>query len=148
MSELILEKLKKMEKLSGIMLIVDNKILLVKSNKNKNFIDQWSIPKGKIDDGETSLDCAIRELEEETGVIIRKENYDSKRIYYTKGDILKELVAYIVRLEKNELNVEVKNDKISNKNYNTEEIYKVKFFDLKRSYRKLQIGQRLLLKNI
>ncbi|MEM8923262.1 MAG: polyphosphate kinase 1 [Actinomycetota bacterium] len=29
--------------------------------------DDWSFPKGKRDDGETDLECALRELEEETG---------------------------------------------------------------------------------
>ena len=30
--------------------------------------DDWSFPKGKRDEGETDLECALRELEEETGV--------------------------------------------------------------------------------
>ncbi|MGI9118696.1 MAG: NUDIX hydrolase [Acidimicrobiales bacterium] len=29
--------------------------------------DDWSLPKGKCDPGETSADCAVREVEEETG---------------------------------------------------------------------------------
>lgn len=32
----------------------------------------WSIPKGEIDDGESLLDTAIREINEETGVTIDK----------------------------------------------------------------------------
>lgn len=30
--------------------------------------DDWSLPKGKCDDGESFLDCALREVEEETGL--------------------------------------------------------------------------------
>ena len=30
--------------------------------------DDWSIPKGKRDPGETDEQCAVREVEEETGV--------------------------------------------------------------------------------
>ncbi len=35
--------------------------------------DRWDLPKGHVDPGETDLQCALRELEEETGI--------------TKGDV-------------------------------------------------------------
>ncbi len=31
--------------------------------------DDWSFPKGKVDEGETELACAIREVAEETGLV-------------------------------------------------------------------------------
>lgn len=31
--------------------------------------DDWSFPKGKVDPGETELECATREVEEETGLV-------------------------------------------------------------------------------
>lgn len=30
--------------------------------------DDWSLPKGKLEQGETDEDCAVREVEEETGL--------------------------------------------------------------------------------
>jgi 8-oxo-dGTP diphosphatase len=33
--------------------------------------DDWSLPKGKLDDGETDEQCAVREVLEETGLHIR-----------------------------------------------------------------------------
>ena len=31
-------------------------------------VDRWDLPKGHVDPGETDLECALRELEEETGI--------------------------------------------------------------------------------
>ena len=31
--------------------------------------DDWSLPKGKADPGETDIDCALREVREETGFV-------------------------------------------------------------------------------
>ncbi len=52
----------------------------------------WSLPKGKIDDGETTLQCAYREVFEETGVkaqftrelgsVEYQESGESKRVKY------------------------------------------------------------------
>jgi 8-oxo-dGTP pyrophosphatase MutT (NUDIX family) len=33
--------------------------------------DDWSFPKGKADAGESDEDCALREIEEETGLCVR-----------------------------------------------------------------------------
>ena len=33
--------------------------------------DDWSLPKGKCDDSESDEDCALREVEEETGLTVR-----------------------------------------------------------------------------
>ena len=38
--------------------------------------DRWDLPKGHVDEGETELECALRELEEETSI----------RSHYIVGD--------------------------------------------------------------
>ena len=54
--------------LSGIALIVEDKILLVHAKKYAGQNNKWSIPKGHIEEGETPEEAAIREVAEETGI--------------------------------------------------------------------------------
>ena len=43
-------------------------LLLIKQFEHK---DSWGIPKGHVDSGETVVECALREVREETGVTVR-----------------------------------------------------------------------------
>ena len=56
-------KTKYVECAGGI--IINNKQEIVIVNQNH---DSWSLPKGHIDNGETMLEAAIREIYEETGI--------------------------------------------------------------------------------
>ncbi|MFL2961665.1 MAG: NUDIX hydrolase [Candidatus Poseidoniaceae archaeon] len=46
--------------------VSDNKILLVKEARG-SYQGKWSLPKGRVDEGEGPEDAVLRELEEETG---------------------------------------------------------------------------------
>ena len=44
---------------------------------------QWDMPKGKLDEGETIEACAVREVEEETGISNLKLNAKLQTTYHT-----------------------------------------------------------------
>ncbi len=54
-------------------------VLLVQSYNGK-----WGPPKGKIENGETALHCAIRETYEETGLSIKALNMTNKKCLHDK----------------------------------------------------------------
>lgn len=39
--------------------------------------DRWDLPKGHVDPGESDMECALRELEEETGIVKEDLRIDS-----------------------------------------------------------------------
>lgn len=48
-------------------------VLIYRDRPQREFLlmrhaDRWDLPKGHIDEGETELECALRELQEETGI--------------------------------------------------------------------------------
>ena len=46
------------------MIVRDGRVVVV----HRPEYDDWSFPKGKADPGESDEDCALREIEEETGL--------------------------------------------------------------------------------
>ncbi len=46
--------------------------LLLKRNQEKPHGGTWGLPAGKVDPGETPLEAVIREVKEETGVVIQQ----------------------------------------------------------------------------
>ena len=85
------KKTHKVECAGGIIINQLNKIAIVNQNH-----DSWSLPKGHIDRGETTIDAAIREIYEETGIInptlIKKVGvYERYRIGLDGNDDLSEL---------------------------------------------------------
>lgn len=55
------------EAAGGVVVRADGRVAVV----HRPRYDDWSLPKGKLDSGETFEQAARRELEEETGLIVR-----------------------------------------------------------------------------
>lgn len=64
---------------------------------------KWDLPKGKWDEGETIEECAVREVEEETGLKnINRKNLIGKTIHYYKEngkEIEKETYWYAMSIK-------------------------------------------------
>lgn len=64
-----------MKETSGVILLNKfNHVLILKPSGTINKDAPWSIPKGQIDENEEPIDAAVRELEEEAGIIVEPEN--------------------------------------------------------------------------
>lgn len=96
--------------------------LIVQGNPIETFLlmkhpNRWDLPKGHVDEGETDIQCALRELEEETGITSNDITVDPNfryQIQYTVNykkkfggaDTLKTVVYFLARLEQEvELNL-------------------------------------------
>lgn len=59
-------------------------VLVVRGKPIREFLlmrhaDRWDLPKGHLDPGETEIECALRELEEETG--LRSEDIELDPVF-------------------------------------------------------------------
>lgn len=57
----------------GVLVKCKDKVLLCKRNDNGSFPGMWSIPAGKVEDEESTMDAAKREFFEETAIDIDDE---------------------------------------------------------------------------
>lgn len=100
--------------LAGVVVIMKNKILLVKPKKFKKKIKRWSIPKGHVENDDI-LQSALDELREESRVILSPDTLrlsPTDNLIYIKNDVEKDLRYFIVKIKKKELNVKLFNDMI------------------------------------
>jgi 8-oxo-dGTP pyrophosphatase MutT (NUDIX family) len=87
--------------------------LIVRGDPLREFLlmrhaDRWDLPKGHLDPGESELDCALRELREETGIapedieIVKDFRFTLEYPVQTPRDGLadKTLVVFLARLKR------------------------------------------------
>ena len=74
-----------------------DKILIIQSRGNL-----WGFPKGSLKTNETFLECAIRELYEETGIKIQKQNFNTEKSIKIKSTN----VYYYINMEQCNVNIQ------------------------------------------
>lgn len=84
----------KQEKSCGCIVMNEkNEILLVHHNAG-----HWGLPKGHMEEGETEVDTAIREVKEETNIDVEvNEKFRYTQMYSPKEDVMKEVVFFLAK---------------------------------------------------
>ncbi len=135
--------------LSGIVLIMENKILLVHPTKFKDKPYKWSIPKGHNETDMSDLETAITELEEEANIKIhphKLENSINGVLNYSKGAKNKELKYYVLIINRNELDFKLYNNMILRYFLDKLEISEAGFFSKNEAVDLIEEQQKPLLK--
>ena len=124
----------KKEKSCGCIIIKNGKVLLV-YEKNRNF---WGFPKGHVENGETEIETALREVKEEVGLDVDIDAEKRYTLNYNiKNEIDKTTVLYIAK-HKNDQFVIQENEIENAKWCNFEEALKtLTFEDWREMFRKV-----------
>ena len=88
---------------TGCYLEIEGKILLLQYASSKRTAGRWDVPGGRVKEGEMPLNGAIRELFEETGIVI-KHSSKMKQIlvvYIRKPEI--DYIYYLFRVQVDEM---------------------------------------------
>lgn len=81
----------KQEKSCGAVVIDNNKVLLI-----KHVLGHWDLPKGHMENGETEVQTAIREIKEETNIDTEiNEKYRYTIEYSPMEGVMKEVVYFV-----------------------------------------------------
>jgi len=114
--------------------------------KNKD-LNSWSIPKGEIEDEEDLKNTALREFEEETGIVLTDE--DKEKIFYLGEVKSKNKIVYVFALEKDlGDNIEIKSNLVKTESGEFPEVDKAEYFDLEVAKEKLVSYQKELIEII
>jgi ADP-ribose pyrophosphatase YjhB (NUDIX family) len=69
----------KLTKSAGIIIILNGKKILLCHSTDSKWFGSYSVPKGGVNEGETELDAAIRELGEETSLVVTKSQISNPK---------------------------------------------------------------------
>jgi len=70
----------------GCVCFSGNMILMLRRNADKSYPDHWGIPTGKVEKDETYIKAIVRELFEETKIVLSEERLKTVDTYYVNND--------------------------------------------------------------
>lgn len=83
----------RLEKSCGAIVMKDSKILLI-----KQYAGHWSFPKGHVENDETEIETAIREIKEETNIDVEIDDGFRQVITYSpKKNVMKDVVFFLAK---------------------------------------------------
>ncbi len=95
-----------MKKSAGVIIVLNNNKILLAHPTNSKWLNSFSFPKGGIEKGEKKVDAALRELKEETSIVVTIDQIDNVDdpivVDYMdkKGEVYKRLYLYLVHIDK------------------------------------------------
>ena len=130
---------------SGLAIVFNGTVLLAHTT-GRNFKTGYGIPKGGIEVGETNIDAAIREVEEEIGVKVSKNMITSNSYQFIVDSKWgKKIVHYFIVEIKDLSDIGLKEPKIPKSRLQLEEINDARFLDLRSAQMELCIVRYQLL---
>lgn len=121
------------EKSCGCIIVEDGKVLLVQQVEG-----HWGFPKGHVEENETEMETAIREVKEETNINVKIENEKRySETYVTSRGRLKEVIYFVAKKVGGEIKPQ------------EEEINKIKWFSIDEAIEKITYDNtRELFENV
>lgn len=133
---------------AGVAIIWNKQILLVHPTGSSWQKSALGIPKGGIESGEDILEAAVRELREETGIILQPTDLDPEPLvanYYNKNGSLAWQLIYFTKVIESLDQINLKSARIPKNQLQLTEIDWAGFVPIDQAYHKIHRSQLIIL---